>query len=59
MAEGVIEVTVKDLATSEEDTQVVANHDYLLITTGDCHIAHVQSYPKKGTHVITVKGRRG
>lgn len=35
----------------------VAN-DYLLLTTGDCRVDRVQTYPMKGTHIVTIKGRR-
>lgn len=51
-------VTVTDDETGESETVKVADNDYLLIVTGDCHLAHTNVYPAKGTHILTVKGRR-
>lgn len=53
-----IRVTVEDLATGETESQQVQN-DYIIVCAGSCHVAHTQVYPKKGTHVLTIKGRGG
>lgn len=53
-----IKVTVEDLETGETESAVIWD-DYLLITAGSCHRTSVQSYPKSGTHVVTVKGIGG
>lgn len=52
-----IRVTVEDLATGEKET-VEVKDDYLILVSGSCHVAHVQAH-RNGTHVLTVKGRRG
>jgi hypothetical protein len=52
-----IRVTVTDLATGQSETRDVPEGDYLILTTGTCHVASVQDYPAKGTQVLTVKGR--
>ena len=51
-------VTVRDNETGAEATKQVSDHDYMLIVTGDCYLANSQVYPLKGTHVLTIKGRR-
>jgi hypothetical protein len=56
MKEG-IRVTVVDLGTGATETIEVPLHEYLLLTTGNCHVSATQVYPKKGTHVVTIKGR--
>lgn len=57
MAEKQIRVTVKDLLTGEEESVELAD-DYLLICAGSCYLDGTQVYPTKGTHVLTVKGRK-
>lgn len=52
-------VTVHDNETGETATKEVPDNDYFLLVTGTCHVAGFQTYPAKGTHVITVKGRGG
>lgn len=54
MAKG-IEVTVRDLETGDVETKVIEN-DYLLVTAGTAHTTHIETYPKAGTHVLTIKG---
>lgn len=58
MAEPQIRVTVEDLATGETETEELRD-DYIIVCAGSCHVAHINSYPQKGTHVLTVKGRLG
>lgn len=53
-----IRVTVEDLATGESESQEIRD-DYVIVCAGTCHVAHVNDYPTKGTHVLTVKGRGG
>lgn len=52
-----IRVTVVDEQTGETKTQRVPENDYMLLATGTCHVTSVQTYPKSGTHVVTIKGR--
>jgi hypothetical protein len=54
----VIRVTVEDTETGKTETQEVEANDYFILTTGACHVEHTQVYPTKGTHVLTIKGRR-
>lgn len=53
-----IRVTVQDLETGDSESQVIRD-DYIIVTAGTCHVAHVNDYPTKGTHVLTIKGRLG
>ena len=50
-------VTAEDLETGDTETTEITD-DYVVICDGSCYIAHVQAYPAKGTHVLTIKGRR-
>lgn len=52
-----IRVTVTDLGTGESETQEVWD-DYVIVTAGSCEVANIQTYPTKGTHVLTIKGRK-
>lgn len=54
-----ITVTVTDTATGESETRQVPDNDYFILCTGTCYEADIQAYPKSGTHVITIKGRKG
>jgi hypothetical protein len=54
-----IRVVVTDEQTGDTETVTVPDGDYFLVCTEPCHLAHVQSYPTKGTHVLTIKGRTG
>lgn len=51
-------VTVRDAATDDQQTTEIPADDYVLLTVGGCHRAGVDAHAN-GTHVITVKGRRG
>jgi hypothetical protein len=53
-----IRVTVVDEQTGDSETTTVPDGDYLLITTEPCYQHYVAAYAN-GTHVITVKGRKG
>ena len=53
-----VRVTVEDLATGETKSAVICN-DYVLVTVGTCYQASIQTWPKTGTHAITIKGVRG
>jgi hypothetical protein len=53
-----ITVAVKDHETGDTESQDVPLHDYLLLVTGDCYVANIQAHAN-GTHVITIKGRKG
>jgi hypothetical protein len=52
-----IRITATDLDAGDSDSKVIWN-DYVLTCAGSCYVDHVQAYAN-GTHVITVKGRRG
>lgn len=52
-----IEVTVKDLETGVSN-RVVIWDDYIVVTAGSCHVSHTQAFPKSGTHILTIKGRK-
>lgn len=58
MADPVLRVEVTDLTSGETRTEHVVAGDYLLLATDPCHVAGMQAYPTKGTHVITIKGHR-
>lgn len=51
-----IRVTVTDLETGESDTVEIMD-DYVLTTAGSCYLEHCQAF-SKGTHILTIKGRR-
>lgn len=57
MADPVLRVTVEDVATGDMETVEIPSDEYFILTTGDCHVAHVNAHAN-GTHVLTVKGRR-
>lgn len=52
-----IKVVVTDTNTGETDERIVPDGDYVIICAEPCHLASVQAYPMKGTHVLTVKGK--
>lgn len=49
-----LRVTIVDEQTGDTETIRVADDDYLLTTTGTVE-ASIQSYPLKGTHILTLK----
>jgi len=51
-------VTVEDLETGDRQVMEFASGDYVLIPFAPCHRSHIAAYPKRGTHVITVKDHR-
>lgn len=51
-----ISVTIKDLGTGDTESAEITD-DYIIVTAGTCHVAHIQSHAN-GTHVLTIKGRR-
>jgi hypothetical protein len=51
-----LRVTVIDLESGESETRDVAAGDYLLTTADPCYVAHIQTFPRSGTHILTVKG---
>lgn len=53
-----LRITVSDAETGEELDSKVIYDDYVLICAGSAHLAHTQAHAN-GTHVLTVKGRRG
>ena len=54
MSEKQIRVTIEDLDTGDRETVEIAD-DYILICAGNTYLTNTQSYPKSGTHVLTVK----
>ena len=51
-------VTAEDTGTGDTETRLIKD-DYNLVTDGDCYVAGIQSYPKSGTHVITIRNVGG
>ena len=49
-----IRVTIEDLATGDRETVEIAD-DYIFICAGNTYLTSTQSYPKTGTHILTVK----
>lgn len=47
-------VTAQSLDDGSSESQEIKD-DYCLTTDGDCDISGITTYPKSGTHVITVK----
>lgn len=56
-SKAMLRITVEDLETGEKETQEMPKGEYFILTTAPCYVAHTNSFPAKGTHVITVKGR--
>ncbi len=52
-----LRITVEDLETGAKETREMPKAEYFILTTSPCYVAHTNSYPQKGTHIITVKGR--
>ena len=52
-----IRVTIEDLQTGEKESVEIAD-DYVLVCAGTCEVTNTQVYPTRGTHVLTVKGRK-
>jgi hypothetical protein len=53
-------VTTESLDDGDDGRESrVIKDDYNLVTDGDCFVAGIQTYPKTGTHVITVKNVGG
>lgn len=52
-----VRVTCVDIETGEEETSVIDDGDYMLITVEPCYEHHIAAY-RTGTHVITIKGRQ-
>lgn len=50
-----IKVTVSDPATGEVLGEQVISDDYIVICAGNRYVSGTQSYPAKGTAVITIK----
>ena len=48
-------VTVRDNETGDTAEQQVWDGDYFIVCAEPCHIDGIQGYPRKGTHVLTVK----
>ncbi len=53
----ILRVTVEDLETGDKDTKEMPAGEYFVLTTSPCYVAHTNSYPSKGTHILTIKGR--
>jgi hypothetical protein len=56
-ARAVLRITVEDLETGDTETKEMPAGEYFILTTSPCYVAHTSSYPSKGTHIVTVKGR--
>ena len=53
-----VKVTVVDEQTGDREEAIVPDGDYLIICTAPAWVHHVQAHAN-GTHVLTVKGRKG
>jgi len=53
----ILRVTVEDLETGDQETREMPAGEYFILCTSPCYVAHTNSYPGKGTHVLTIKGR--
>lgn len=53
-----LRVTVEDIEEGGSQTVVVPDGEYFILTTAPCYLSGTQVYPKAGTHVLTIKGRR-
>ena len=53
----VLRITVEDLETGEKESRDIPAGEYFILTTSPCYVAHTDSYPQKGTHILTIKGR--
>ena len=53
------EVTAIALDDPSVTASKVIKDDYSLVCDGDCYVAGIQTYPKSGTHVITIKNVGG
>ena len=53
----ILRVTVEDLETGDRDSKEMPAGEYFVLTTSPCYVAHTNSFPQKGTHVLTIKGR--
>jgi hypothetical protein len=51
-----VKVTMTDLGTGDSDSVTITD-DYVITCAGSCYVHHIQT--SNGTHVITIKGRRG
>jgi hypothetical protein len=49
-------VTVTDNETGDVQTGHVADGDYALVTASPCRLDGIQTYPAKGTIVLTIRG---
>ncbi len=52
-----ITITVTDNETGESESKTIEN-DYVLVCDGSVYLAHTNAHAN-GTHVLTVKGRKG
>jgi hypothetical protein len=52
-----LRVTVEDLETGDKQTRELPKGEYFILTAAPCYVAHTNSYPAKGTHILTIKGR--
>jgi hypothetical protein len=51
-----VTIAIRDNETGETETTLVADGDYIVITTAPAYVGHINMYGN-GTHVVTVKGR--
>jgi hypothetical protein len=51
-------IAITDRETGSKETVVLADGDYFIVCTNPCYVDGIQTYPAKGTHVLTVKNHR-
>ena len=56
-SKAMLRITVEDLETGDKEVKEMPKGEYFILCTSPCYVAHTSSYPGKGTHIITVKGR--
>lgn len=50
-----IRVTVEDMSGEQETSVAEVEDDYILVCAGKVYLSHIQTYPKSGTTVLTIK----
>jgi hypothetical protein len=50
-----LRIDVTDLETGDNSSAVIATGDYFVVTANPCFVDGIQTYPLKGTHVLTIK----
>ena len=57
MMSNIIRITVTDIETNESSVREIPAGEYVVVTSSPCYVASRSEYPRKGTHVIVIKGQ--